>query len=221
MLEDAENQYEDDDDNNSMQQSNGVYHHREQIRNHPVVEKISSEEGTPSMNSNEEIPIIRNGAVTQEFQLNSRKKQMMKNLKLKEHQQFEKTNAVSSSMPLGGETQSYNNAQPLNKLPQMDYFQQRNIYNEMADKGGLEGNNRMTISRINVKNPTIYEYNQMVDVRFHEQAMLMSEMMNSMLMFQQSNFKTMMDSHTHLMSKLIDKTKPRRRRKRYSDSNKE
>ena len=48
----------------------------------------------------------------------------------------------------------------------------------------------------------------------NEHLKTMNDMMTSMLMFQHNNFKAMMDSHTHLMTKIIDKVQFKNQRQR-------
>jgi hypothetical protein len=64
-------------------------------------------------------------------------------------------------------------------------------------------------------------YYQMHDMRGIEGLKAMGEMMNSMMAFQHNNFKAMMESHTKLMDKMIDKVCSKRRKRihhRNSDS---
>jgi hypothetical protein len=197
-LEDDDDEYENQYDQKSDRFRNNLNRYSGTVEE----DKGSQGMGDGTQINSREIPRIRGGAVTQGFMINDRRRKEQRRSTRELSDQQEKQNQEQQqeqemqsqhhrNMPVHGR---YDNMQ---RAPPMPYHQ------------NYDGQNDMHIPKDEQHmNIVPYGYNTQSDPGQSEQLRTMSEMMNTMFAYQHKNFKTLMDSHTHLMSRIIDKNSP-------------
>lgn len=154
---------------------------------------LGIEDGT-QINSRE-MPRIRGGAVTQGFMVNDRRRKEQRRSNREFTEQQEKQNQEQQMQsPYHQNVPSHGRYDNMYRAAPMPSHQAYDIPNDMYVP--KEDQNMNIVP---------YGYNNQADPRQNEQLRAMSEMMNTMFAYQSKNFKSLMDSHTQLMSKLIDK----------------
>ena len=186
-----------------------------------------------SLDTEEEIPKENLGAVTKGFMFNKINKNAEQNIQIGSSEK-KQPDQLSKGMSPQIHTQStvpqfgngyfqgrFDNTNRFNQFENARLFEFPNDYSQNRQDQDI--NQQMSLPRQSMSNQAVYGYNQPVDYRGFDQMRFMCEMMNSMMMLQQNNFKTMIESHTHLMNKLLDKTTKRKRRhnRKYSSSSDE
>lgn len=200
------------------QQSNKMGAYIDQSEEGFEEDKLSKGLENQSQNSAREMPRIRGGAVTQGFITNERRRKMDQRRAQKEFEQRNPQslpygrNMIPDGVPIHGRYDG---------IPRQPPFSYHNPYDSQADeqfqKGEQEMNHQMSLPRQSM-NQMNFGYGQQMDIRGNEQLRTMSEMMNTMLAFQHNNFKVMIDSHNHIMNKMIDKMCSKKKRNKKSTS---
>ena len=205
-----------------QQSTNKLENYYDQSENKTNEPKFIPVEDEMSLKTDEDIQKPRDGAVTQGFLYNKINKRLEQNIQKgssekKQSDKFSKGMSPQIQNPstvpqIGSGYYQGRNDNP-NRFNQNDYVRPFEMQNEYAsNRQEHDMNQQMTLPRREINNQAVYGYNQQIDYRGNEHMRMMTEMMNSMMMFQQNNLKFLMDSHTHLMSKLIAKTCKKRRR---------
>jgi len=172
-------------------------------------EKLSPPQDNRTILSNKGASRIRGGAVTQGFKAHERRRTDLRNSTREPSERQEKYVQENHFVP--DENYMYEDNYPQNPLPHtpQTYGRYENMHRqlptpysnpyEMAknEEGiGKEGPNLNIV-------PT--GFNAGRDFRNNEYLKSMSEMMNTVCAYNNNNFKMMVESHTHILSKLIDK----------------
>lgn len=190
----------------SDQKSNKIYEKRRKLNMSNAVE--SSPQG---------VPIMKGGVVTQGFMNNDKHRNRLKNRPITTQTSAIFNSKKSNPMetpPLSGlkaQTEMYQQNQPMpflgyssNQYPMYTDYQPQYMYasNPHISNAENQGNQYQNQPIQELRPPVpqqMYVPQMYYDPRYYEQNMM------TMMMYQHNNFKAMMDSHTSLMTKMIDK----------------
>ena len=112
------------------------------------------------------------------------------------------TNHKSSNSQMNNSIKYCKNYEP-NGNNSNNYYDKRNNNNYLLYSQDINSNIQM-LNR-DVYNSHTFRENQLTEFNNYEAIRMMNDMMTSMMSFQQTNFQIMVNSHTQIMSKLIDK----------------
>ena len=217
-----------------LQQSNNLEMFEQKSMSNIDEEKVQNniEDGTQV--SNLETQRIRGGAVTQGFIRNDRKRKSNQRKPASNHQ--DPRTAQSTNHDTYPKPQHLIRPQPIISphhltSPQFDspaYYEppaHAHAHLPHTDSLPIENHHHHPHQHQHHNHPN--QHQQQISIPSHKLAQFyqpsstnnehlktMNDMMTSMLMFQHNNFKAMMDSHTHLMTKIIDKVQFKNQRQR-------
>ncbi|CAI2383738.1 unnamed protein product [Moneuplotes crassus] len=174
-------------------------------------EKQSFAQDTKTIVSNRGSNRIRGGAVTQGFMGFDKRKPDIKKYQQENIEKTEKYTQQNDyqSYPAIQHPQIYGRYENVHRSP-YGYIHPYEAQNEMGDSKEEPNYNMIHASYIHNFQSRTSDYLN-----------TMSEMMSTMCAYNSKNFKIMMDSHTQIMSKLLDKVNSPKRPKNTHESNKD